>query len=238
VVLQLMPLLLQVQQEQLALQLQQQQQGGEGQPVVKLEPGLTLQQQQQEGLPQLPAGLAPQDTPAMRALNSLMLDYSRELHTFAVLNRVSTQQLYTLNIETGVLGVPPPAGHWKKVAAMLKDRCGGWGLGYSMKRAIRGCTRGGEGIERAFPALVCTRMWQPCSRTGGGISRQREAAVACWGSSMADLVRAFNCVGECNEWACTVVCVYACGSHAGGWVRGGQQGDRRVHGCRGFQWFV
>lgn len=30
---------------------------------------------------------------------------------------------YTLNIESGVLGQPPPAGHWKRVAGMLKDRC-------------------------------------------------------------------------------------------------------------------
>jgi hypothetical protein len=130
VVVQLMPLLLQVQQEQLALQLQQQQQGpqqqqgADAEPVIKLEPGLAAATTQQGELPQLPAGLAPHDTPAMRALNSLMLEYSRELHSFAVLNRVSTQQLYALNIETGVLGVPPPAGHWKKVAAMLKDRCG------------------------------------------------------------------------------------------------------------------
>jgi hypothetical protein len=127
VVVQLMPLLLQVQQEQLALHLQlqqgQQQQGADAAPTtIKLEPGQS-QQQQQGGLPQLPAGLSPHDTPAMRALNSLMLEYSRELHTFAVLNRVSTQQLYALNIETGVLGVPPPAGHWKRVAVMLKDRC-------------------------------------------------------------------------------------------------------------------
>ncbi|WIA21201.1 hypothetical protein OEZ85_000449 [Tetradesmus obliquus] len=143
VVVQLMPLLLQVQQEQLAQQVQQQQQqqqqqqglgqAGEGlsQPpaTIKIEPGLTLeqqQQQQQQDLPQLPAGLQQQQqqqhSPAMAALNSLMLDYSRQLHSFAVLNRLSTQALYTLNIETGTLGVPPPPGHWKRVAAMLKDR--------------------------------------------------------------------------------------------------------------------
>lgn len=29
---------------------------------------------------------------------------------------------YTLNIETGILGQPPPEGHWKRVAGMLKDR--------------------------------------------------------------------------------------------------------------------
>lgn len=58
----------------------------------------------------------------MKQLTSLMLDYSRELHTFAICNRLSTYELYTLNIETGVLGVPPPEGHWKKVANMLKDR--------------------------------------------------------------------------------------------------------------------
>lgn len=124
-------LLWQVQQEQLQQQLgqkaaQQQQQQHQDMDAsnsngmagrVKLEP---CEAQFEPEIP-LPASLVA-DTPAMKQLTAVMLDYSRDLHTFAIMNRISTYELYTLNIETGVLGVPPPDGHWQKVAQMLKDR--------------------------------------------------------------------------------------------------------------------
>jgi hypothetical protein len=70
-------------------------------------------------------------TPAMEELTRVMLQYSRDIHTFAIANRVSTYSLYTLNIETGVMGQPPPEGHWARVAGMLKDRCVGSGVSQS-----------------------------------------------------------------------------------------------------------
>jgi hypothetical protein len=77
VVLQLMPLLLQVQQERIQHNLAAannssgQQQGQDG------------QQQEQQLL----------DTPAMQQLTRVMLQYSKDIHTFAIAHRVSTYEL-------------------------------------------------------------------------------------------------------------------------------------------------
>jgi hypothetical protein len=54
---------------------------------------------------------------------SLLLPQVRgEFRRFAVANYLSTYYLHSLNIESGLLGRPPPPGHWRSVAALLQAR--------------------------------------------------------------------------------------------------------------------
>jgi hypothetical protein len=53
----------------------------------------------------------------------LLLQVRGEFRRFAVANYLSTYYMHTLNIETGLLGRPPPPGHWRQVAALLQARC-------------------------------------------------------------------------------------------------------------------
>jgi hypothetical protein len=52
----------------------------------------------------------------------LLLQVRAEFRRFAVSNYLSTYYMHTLNIETGLLGHPPPPGHWRQVAALLQAR--------------------------------------------------------------------------------------------------------------------
>lgn len=61
-------------------------------------------------------------SPAYARLQTLLAQTAMEFRKFVSVNRLSLYHFHTLNLETGSLGVPPPAGHWKRVALMLKDK--------------------------------------------------------------------------------------------------------------------
>lgn len=63
---------------------------------------------------------------AYARLQFVLMQATSEFRKFAAGNRLSLYQLHTLNLETGTLGVPPPPGHWRKVAQLVKDRYGTW----------------------------------------------------------------------------------------------------------------
>lgn len=94
-------------------------------PALLLLPQIGEQDQSSGGRLQQPGAASP----ALARLHTLTRDVNRAFRTFAVTNRIGMAALKSLNMDTGVLGLPPPPGHWAPVARLLAARCVGSRVG-------------------------------------------------------------------------------------------------------------
>jgi hypothetical protein len=62
-----------------------------------------------------------QQVPAAARLQRLLVQTQLAFRRFMVINRLSHYQLNNCNIETGEVDAAAPAGHWSKVARVLRD---------------------------------------------------------------------------------------------------------------------